>query len=141
MGLIHPWREFRERESIALRWQHSDDEYGHVNFDDACVTLSKGMTQAERRCTIVHEMIHLDRGPVPPEMEEAEEVIVRDLAARRLIPLEALIEALLWSRDEHELAGELWVDEQTIRDRLKGLSAADRLYIEHELDRREQRMA
>lgn len=77
--------------------------------------------QAERRATLTHEIAHLERGDVPPHMHAREERIVSLIAARRLIPLDRLADALRWARDLTELAEELWVDEPTVRCRLDGL--------------------
>ncbi len=54
-----------------------------------------------------------------------------------LIPLDDLIDALLWSQDENELAEQLHVDVATVRDRLRDLSDAERKFINDEMDRRE----
>ena len=48
-----------------------------------------------------------------------------EIAARRLIPLDALADALRWARDLTELADELWVDEPTVRCRLDTLDPVE----------------
>lgn len=102
------------------------------------VTITTGMTQAERRSTLTHELIHLERGTATePRHQLLEERYVQCESARRLITIEALIDALRWSHDEHELAEELWTDVDTVRTRLANLSAAERRFIDTELDRRE----
>ena len=49
--------------------------------------------------------------------------------ARRLIPFEALLDAARWARNVHELADELWVDEDTVRVRLAHLHPSERMKI------------
>lgn len=132
----HPWRRLRELSHLTLAWQDSVTEYGHTDFNCA-ITLTRGMTQAERRCTLTHELIHIERGPVAPEHQAAEERVVRDLTARRIITTEALIEALAESFDEWDLAETLWADVGVVRDRLQFLSPAERAEISAEIDRRE----
>jgi hypothetical protein len=62
---------------------------------------------------------------------------VDDAAARRLITDEQLVDALLWARDERELADELWVDVQTVRARLTGLNEREKNAIEARIAERE----
>lgn len=51
------------------------------------------------------------------------------IAARRLIPLGALGEALAWSLDAHTVADELDVDLPTLHARLAALRPAERTYL------------
>lgn len=99
----------------------------------AGVFLRPGLTQAQRRCALTHEIIHLERGPVPsdPTLAAREERIVEDLTARRLIPLSMLIEALTWATDDDRqaLADELWVDDVTLAIRLRNLTVSERARI------------
>jgi hypothetical protein len=96
--------------------------------------------QAERRCTLTHEIVHLERGPVPsdPHLAMKEERIVECITARRLISLEKLIDALVWTRlsVDHETAEELWVDLPTLQHRIRDLTDSERRYIDQELERR-----
>lgn len=135
---FHPWRKLRELAHIRLEWQNVDDEMGCADTSTDTVTITTGMTQAERRSTLTHELIHLERGSAVGDRHRLiEERHVQRESARRLITLDALIDALRWSHDEHELADELWTDVDTVRTRLANLSAAERRFIDAELDRRE----
>lgn len=134
----HPWRALRHLPEVRLEWQDVDHEMGHYDFAADCITITSGMTQAERRCTLTHELIHRERGPVAEHLREKEEAIVRDLTARRLIPLHALMEAIMWSYNELEMSEELWVDEGIVRDRLAGLDPIEVAQVEHELGKREE---
>lgn len=64
-----------------------------------------------------------------------EERTVEQIAARRLITLHALTEALMWVdlADRPALAEELWVDEFTLRIRLSGLTLRERTAVNHTL--------
>lgn len=95
-------------------------------------------TQAERRCTLTHELEHADRGHSMGCVSSAEERAVCEAAARTLIPVEDLAEAILWSHDEASLADSLWVDVQTVRDRLASLNDDEAAYIECRVREREQ---
>lgn len=91
--------------------------------------MDPAQLQAERRCTLTHELEHIRRGHTGG-VSQREEQSVRAAAARRLIPIQALAVAILWSHDEHEVADELWVDVETVRDRLASLDAAETAYVE-----------
>ena len=60
------------------------------------IWLCRTLTQAERRCTLTHELVHRERGPVPrdPAAAAAEERAVDEIAARRLITLGSLVDGL-----------------------------------------------
>ncbi|BBZ27515.1 hypothetical protein MMAD_18100 [Mycolicibacterium madagascariense] len=99
------------------------------------IWLARGLTQAERRCTLTHELVHRERGPVPTEPTAAarEERVVDEIAARRLITYEALAEGLRWSRHPRELAEHLWVDEPTLQTRMTTLDPIEVADLEHDL--------
>lgn len=101
---------------------------GRVDWARRVVTVDCRLSAAQRRCTLAHELVHVERGPVPadPWLAAREEAAVEAEAARRLIPLEALAGALAWSRRPVEVADELGVDVQTLMVRVGGLSVAER---------------
>lgn len=124
--MFHPWRATRALRHITIRWADLPvDLMGYADFETNTVTLAHGLTQAERRSTLWHEVLHLLRGRVPEHLREREERAVDDAAARDLITFEALVDAMLWSRDDYEIAEELWVDVAMVRARLTGLTPAE----------------
>ncbi|MCW2551117.1 MAG: Che9cp43 [Mycobacterium sp.] len=50
-----------------------------------------------------------------------EELVVDEIAARRLITSDALCDGLRWTRQPRELAEHLWVDEPTLQARMRTL--------------------
>lgn len=100
------------------------------------IWLCRLLGQVERRCTLTHELIHLERGPVPadPRGYAREEQTVSRLAARRLITLPALADGLRWTRDPDQLADALWVDVPTLQARMNGLDPVEVAELEHLLD-------
>lgn len=100
------------------------------------IWLCKTLTQAERRCTLTHELVHRERGPVPVDPLDAtrEERIVDEIAARRLITFDALTDGLRWSRQPRELAEHLWVDEPTLQTRMNTLDPIEVAELEHHLE-------
>ena len=86
--------------------------------------MDKRLDQVERRCTLTHELIHIERQHIGCQPEVIEER-VRAEAARRLIPIDALAAALSWSTSPLEVAEELWVTPTVLEDRLASLSDSD----------------
>lgn len=130
---FHPWRDAGH---LDVRWANLEQRLGAYDPDSRVIWLSHGLTQAERRSTLTHELIHAERGDEPcctSWHDDKQERLVDGMAARRLIPLEQLVLALRWSQDERELAEELWVDVATVRARLEGLMPAETDWIESHL--------
>lgn len=124
----NPWQEFGSRVDWALRWARlPDDMIGLTNFAERTVTLDRRLLQAERRCTIAHELEHIRRGPVPADaiLARREEAAVSRAAARTLIGLADLGEALCGTGSLSDAAAELWVDEDTLIERLRHLHPAE----------------
>ena len=93
--------------------------------------LDAGLTPAERRSTLAHELVHAERGDVPcgdDVLDARQELWVEREAARRLVRWEALVEAARWSEggDVREVADLLGVDVETVRVRLADLSPQER---------------
>ena len=142
MTRYHPWRVLRDYYpgmSVTCSRELSGDTFGRWHEDglEICSTLS----QAERRCTLTHEIVHLERGPVSEDAHYAqrEEKIVDCITARRLISLEQLIDALVWNRHRINVdtAEELWVDVPTLLNRVQNLTKGEKKYINEELCRRQ----
>ncbi len=130
-----PWRRLRHLPHITVVWADLPDGLlGVADFITATITLTTGMTQAERRSVCAHELAHLDRGPVPAYLTPREELAIDAAVARDLIPFGALVSAMLWSRDDYEIAEELTVDVGLVRSRLDGLSAKESDALERALD-------
>lgn len=102
----------------------------------ARIWLCRTLTQAERRCTLTHELVHRERGPVPadPAAAAREEAIVEEISARRLITLPQLADGLRWSRHPRELAEALWVDQPTLHTRMATLDPLEVAELEHTVD-------
>ncbi|WP_102140884.1 hypothetical protein [Mycobacterium hubeiense] len=136
-ALWHPWRTLRDHHAdvdVTCRHRLPDQIMGLQR--GARIWLCRTLTQAERRCTLTHELVHRERGPVPtdPVAAAREERIVDEIAARRLIALTALVNGIRWSRHPRELAEHLWVDEPTLNTRMATLDSIEVPELEHELD-------
>lgn len=88
------------------------------------VILDRGLSQRERRCSLAHELVHVERGDECRQAAKVE-AAVHLVAARRLITIEQLAGALAWTRDPHVLADELWVDDVTLEVRMADLTEVE----------------
>jgi predicted HD phosphohydrolase len=118
-----PWRDLTEN------WPHVAIVIEHMR-DGAVIALRAGTSAAQRRCTLTHEIVHLERGlPDCGQWEQREERSVHREVARRLIPLQGLASALRChggAEDLRAIAATLEVDLDTLRTRLSQLAAGER---------------
>ena len=130
-------------------WRHAGEHHADVTIETGVelpgrlwgltigrtILLCRRLDQAARRSTQTHEIIHLERGPVPADARgrAREERAVSAEAARRLITLDALADALRWTREPDQLADALWVDVPTLRARMDGLDPVEVAELEHRL--------
>lgn len=82
-----------------------------------------------KRCSLAHAVAHLDldhQASGTRQFERWMEAEANGLAARRLIPIEALARVLCWTRHNTEIADELDVDLLTLEIRRKHLHESER---------------
>jgi Zn-dependent peptidase ImmA (M78 family) len=103
---------------------------GETRWPPLCIALAKQSSAAQRRCTLAHEIVHLERGFGECGLwADREERQVHAEAARRLISTPELAEAIRalgGSQNLSELAVLLNVDTQTVRVRLQLLDRPER---------------
>lgn len=134
MQLPHPWRRLRELVHVTLAW-HDDGPMGLTTHSTATVSLRRGLTWEERRCTLQHELEHVERGPVPRGLREKDEEQVRRATALAMIPdIRRVGDAIAWALSEEEAAEELGVDQEVLRYRLRHMSPMERAWLNHRLD-------
>lgn len=132
--VIHPWRALRDLAHVTLEFVDlGPGLLGFTDHDTNTIYLTKGMRQRQRRSVLVHEMTHLERGRVYVGHAVREERAVDAATARALIDLDDLLAAMRWTRDRHELAEELNVSVDVVRDRLAYLHPAERHFLRREL--------
>lgn len=96
------------------------------------ILINSAHTWAAKRSSLAHAVAHLDLGhadTASSSFEKREEREADQLAARRLITLDALAEVLCWTRDYEEIAEELVVDVTMLKVREKHLHVAERHYL------------
>ena len=131
-----PWHEFRSLSDWALQWARLPAGLlGVTDFRARTVTLDQRLLQAERRCTVAHEVEHIRLGPVPadPVLAAREEAAIDRAVARKLIGIGDLGDALAWTSSLAEAAQELWVDEDTLSARLRHLHPSEVHYLRRRL--------
>lgn len=105
--------------------EHTDDlppgRLADTNGVDE-IRMRRRLLQVERRCSLTHELIHLEHGHTGT-CSPATEAAVDEEAARRLIPWGQLLAAVRWARSEEELADELWVTPRILHARVSVLRA------------------
>lgn len=131
--MIDPWHRLRSLRGWELRWHRPEDDpdAGFTLFDEKVISLRDDLSADERRCTLLHECLHAERGPtLVGVLEQREELRVRRETARLLLPsIQEVSEALAWAHSLAEAAGELRVDVGVLRDRLRWLDPAESAYL------------
>lgn len=121
-----------------------DDEMGRWVPQRQTILLDDRLDQAERRCTLVHEIVHHlsgDHDLSNPAYTEFQERMCRERTARLLITLTALADAMLWSDHASEIAEQLWVDEATLWDRMETLTTEEQQYLTAAVTERREQIA
>lgn len=121
-GQWSPWRYLRgHHPDVSVHEAELPDGYmGCTDHRQRVIWLDTRLTAAERRCTLAHEIGHLEldvvaHGTLVTCAEDAADA----WAARRLICSREFVQAFAWSCDLHEIAEELFVDVKTLRARIR----------------------
>lgn len=119
--MFHPWGILRKLSHIRLNWADLPPGIlGYTNGIDEIV-MDKRLLQVERRCTLTHELVHIEWGHLRCQNEKIERK-VRAETSRRLVTLEQLLQHIPWARNRHELADDLWVTGHVLDDRIACLT-------------------
>jgi hypothetical protein len=144
LSAYDPWRD------LADRWPQigveivpmTGDLLGEIRRGGTVIALRAGTTSAQRRCTLAHEIVHLERGWRDCGWWQArEELQVHTTAATRLLPIDLLaagIRSIGGADDIRALAVILDVDTETLRLRLDSLNALDLRRIRQLLTRQSE---
>lgn len=113
--------------------------------DERGIVLDSRLDQAGRRSALEHELQHVMAGdescdttlPGVGRISLRRERAADLRASQRLITLDELAGALVWSLDYHEVAEYLHVSQRTARARILGLTDAEKAYIDARLATKE----
>jgi Zn-dependent peptidase ImmA (M78 family) len=128
---FNPWRELAAHPDVLLDIAHlKRGRLGVTWHRQRVIQLDDGLDRVERRCVLAHELAHWERGPVPciPVLAAREEATCDLIAARRLIPLDALAD-LAWCDNLGQAAEELDVTEDVLACRLDHLTDSERDHL------------
>ena len=124
MSFYNPWEHLHAAfPSVRVEFARLDGRCGETNGRDL-IRLDKRLLQVERRCTLAHELVHLEAGEGRACTPSREREVDR-IAAARLVPVEAPVKAARWARDPIELAEELWVTPSMLEARCETLTASE----------------
>lgn len=126
-SVFHPWHRLRSLSNIDLSWRRTPGRLGETDGAQV-IRLHPDQLQVQRRCTLAHELAHVELGHTDGA-SPAQERAARMLAARWLVDLDQLLAALRWADDLATVADECWVDEETLMARLDGLTDGERAQI------------
>lgn len=145
-GDYSPWGTLSRLHDVLVAFEILPSGRGWWEPDEKVLLLDKRQTRREMRCTVAHELEHIVRGDtdvscVSPVLQARQEIAACAAASRRLIPLTKLIDGLLWSQDEYELAEHLDVDEDTLRIRLLTLTPEEHHVVDERVWAAEGRIA
>ncbi|MDQ2836720.1 MAG: ImmA/IrrE family metallo-endopeptidase [Actinomycetota bacterium] len=136
-----PWLDVRQnwpQVQVVIEVM-AGDLLGEVRNGGSVIALRADTSAAQRRCTLTHELVHLERGifNCGPWLQR-EELLVHATVATRLIPLDALISAIRdlgGPDDQAALAHWLDVDSETLALRLARLTTSERRRLRRGLAR------
>lgn len=132
-----PWAHLSAQDDIRLYWRHQKP-CGQYHHPDRSIFLRHGLNHAQGRSTLAHELVHAERGDVSlseAALNARQELIVEREAARRLISLQALADAVRWSCHPAEVAEALAVDLGTLQTRLAWLTEDERALLDQASER------
>ncbi|QAU07243.1 metallo-protease [Gordonia phage Asapag] len=128
----HPWRHAR---SLDLTIELVPNLRARGTYSAGLVQIRAGLSQRERRATLSHEIVHFERGDEGVACSrwhlQKLERQVHLVAARRLITVEDLADAVITEPDYASMAQKLWVDDYTFRLRLAHVTDEERAQITH----------
>ena len=128
----HPWRHARD---LDLTIELVPNLRARGTYSAGLVQIRQGLSQRERRATLAHEIVHYERGDEGVACSrwhlQKLERQVHLVAARRLITIEDLADAVISEPDYHCMAHKLWVDDYTFRLRLAHVTDKERAQITH----------
>lgn len=134
----NPWAALRQRRDVLFDLADlPEGEHGRWYPGEHVILLARGLTVAERRVALGHELGHAHYGDactVNGRVNLRQEQAADRYAARWLIDLDGFVDARRWSSDPWELAEDLQVTPRLLTVWLDHLHPAERAYLRRQLD-------
>lgn len=81
-----PWDRFAELTDWTLRWEPLPrGRWGMTYWSTKTVVIAEGLSETQQRCTLAHELEHIDRGPFYAHLTDLEEGIINVVVAARMV--------------------------------------------------------
>lgn len=121
----------RHAETLGVDVTTSRRVTGFGDYQNGHIRLHPDLVQVESRCTLAHEIVHHERRDdingycSVGWLDNRLELTVHTIAARRLIVVPELVDAILWSAHPAEIAEQLVVDTRTLYTWVRSMSRDD----------------
>lgn len=128
-----PWRKFPAVGHVVVEWAGAPalETFvldGRPDQPQAPEMIDKRVLFARHRCTLAHELEHLDRGEDSCQ-EAATERTVRLAVARKLIKWDDLVDGVTAGVPLAELADDLAVTDEILADRIRFLHRHEKMLL------------
>ncbi len=132
-----PWRDAAERHpDVVIKRTDCLPALGAWIEAARVILVEQSLERPARNSVLAHEVAHLDLGHKMTGdgwFDRRQEHQADRLAAKRLVSLDALADALLWCSWETEVAEHLHVTVEVVRLRLAYLTNPEKAYVEARL--------
>ncbi|AZS12375.1 helix-turn-helix DNA binding protein [Gordonia phage Kenna] len=128
----HPWQHAHD---LGLTIEFVPGLRPRATYAAGLVQIRAGLSQRERRSALAHELVHCERGDDGVACSrwhlQKLERQVHLTAAKRLITIDELADAVISEPDYASMSQKLWVDDYTFRLRLAYVTEDERAAIAH----------
>lgn len=143
MTAYSPWDALAALGDVIVGYVELDNGVGWWEPDERVILLDRRLDRVARRCTLAHELEHALANDAActgtaddPYFTTVMEARASVRAARKLIPIDALADAVVLHNDHDELmAAHLDVDLGTLDIRRLSLTPDERHHLRRRLDR------
>lgn len=133
MPLNRPWRKFPAVDHVVVEWVGAPaletfDMDEQPDGPRPPELIDKRILFARHRCTLAHELEHLDRGEDSCQDDRAERT-VRLAVAGKLIKWDDLVDAVSAGVSTADLADDLAVTDDVLADRIRFLHRHEKMLL------------
>lgn len=139
-----PWRELRRYPDVVVHRAELDGPHAVWCPRERVIVIDARLTRVQARCALAHELEHIAsgdravRGTGGARYTARQERRADEAAARRLISLDDLADALSWALGSDELGEALHVTDHMAFVRCATLTGDEKALIEDRLHRKER---